>query len=408
MALTLADIYPTFTSINNTSFKKKVHDACVLFAMENYKNLRETHSEDMFPSTQYYTLEEQYKGSNSAEKPTGPPKKKRIPVKKISEKELISKKNIIQTTLETIVTEPVESESSESKTAEKEKRKVYPLIINRNSKLMIDFIINRFLWEVYFIEPSPDEVCPESKSDIEQYILNNVRNEFTKDFNITELIINSVKAIQPSKIITESHGFDKELRIKFGDHIVNVSFTNVVAEYTNDFIKLLMIFFSNRFWFEKSQTINIKIFETIMRYIELSIPKNCKTVSNGLMDEMYQYTKLANPDKTSKDTNSEKDIDTEPDANTPEPITKIEKAAKAKIEKAAKAKIEKAAKAKIEKAAKAKADKAKAEKAKADKAKADNVEKKEFDQQYSNEDEDDEHEDEDEDDEDENNDENSD
>lgn len=301
MAIELNELCPKFTSIDNISFKRNVYGACLLFAMENYKNLRKSYNQDMFPSKQYYTLEDQLKGVKSIQKLTGPPKKKRTPVRKISSKELTDVKNDKESDDNT---NNDTDETSETKSPEKEKRKTYPLILNRNAKSMIDFVINRFLWEVYHIEPSSDEECPETKSEIETYILEHVCSDFSRTCNISELIIHSVKIFQPSKIIIESYGLDKELRTKFDEHLDNTSFANVIAEYITDFVKLLMLFFTNRFWLEKSQTVNIKIFETIMRYIELSIPISCKTVSKGLMVDMINYDKLINSVKDN--TNSSK------------------------------------------------------------------------------------------------------
>ena len=378
MSSQLQEIYPTFTSIDTQQFKKKVYDACLLFAMESYNNLKETHSEDMFPANKYYTLKDQIKEPKNVEKPAGPPRKKRNPVTKISE--TVSKKNTQP------ASKPVETETTEPPENKPEKRKTYPLILNRDAKLMIDFIINRFLWEIYYGEPCQDEECPEAKSDIERYILKSARDDFIKDFNISELIIYSVKIFNPSKIITESYGFDKELRIKFGDHITNTTFANVAAEYMNDFIKLLMLFFSNRFWFEKAQTVNGKIFETILRYIELSIPAECQTISKGLINEMNEYTKLTVPDKaknksdkntTPDNTDDSKDEQNDKEIKEKDEKSKAEKSKETKTRtKTEKAKAEKSKETKTRtKTEKVKAEKVKAEKAKA-KTKAEKVKEK--------------------------------
>lgn len=277
----ITNLCPEFSSISGTVFKRKVYDTCLLYAMENYKKLREHSSEDMFPATQYYTLEDQLKDSKCVKKATGPPKKKRTPVRINSEK-IVLKKNVSE-----------DETTSETKTDEKEKKKSYPLILNKNAKTVLDFIIGRFLWEVFSIEP-PSEDCPDSKSAIEAFILEQVVNEFDKNSNISQLIINSVNIFNPSLRITESYGLDKELRTKFDDHLENSSFATLIADYTTDFLKLLMLFFTNKFWLEKTQTVNIKTFETTLRYIELSIPHDCSTLYDGLIDDIVQYDKLVN------------------------------------------------------------------------------------------------------------------
>lgn len=285
------NVCPKFSSIDNTAFKRKVYDTCLLFAMKNYQNIQKCHPEDMFPSNQYYTLEEQLNVNKNAKKTIEPPKKNVNISKKSNEKVSRYPKIILTDSADSIITQDAKP---------KEKKKAYPLIFNRNAKTSIDFIIGRFLWEVFYIEPSDCEECPDSKENIENYILTNVPKEFTKG-NISQLIIHSVKAFRPSDRIIESYGLDKELRSKFDFHMHNNSFANLIAEYTINFLKLLMIFFTNKFWLEKSQTVNIKTFETILRYIEISIPIKCETFSKGLFNDLSQYDKIVYNQNDSSD-----------------------------------------------------------------------------------------------------------
>jgi hypothetical protein len=321
----------------------------------------------MFPSDKYYTLDDHNNGiktiKKTIKKTVTQPKKKRSSV---HINEIITKKKEIKTSEEETDEEPdevVEEEPTEKETLDKERKKSNPLTFNRNAKSLIDFIIGRFLWEIFYIEPDGEDYCPETKSEIEEYILNAIENDWSRTCNVTQLIIHSVKSFQPSKIITNSYGLDKELRTEFDKHITNTSFASFAAGYTMEFMKLLSLFFSNRSWLEKSQTINIKIFETVLRYIEMSIPVSCKTVSKGLMAEIFQYDAIVNPIKT-KESKTDKSKQ-----------SKTYKVKEAKTDKVKEVKESKMSKAKTDKVKEAKTDKvkevkeAKTKEAKTDKAK---------------------------------------
>ena len=274
MSYSNKDLCPEFSGIKPACHKRKVYEACIMFAMENYKILKENFDQDMFPSSKYYTLDDKLDDKKSKvtkknKKITAPPKNKRRPVVCSSDQETSDSE-----------------EKSEENPEEKPKRKSYPISLNQNAKNVIDFVIGRFLWEIYTIEL---DSSLESKSDIEKNVLESILTEWSRTCNITELIINSVNIFKPSKIIKNSHGLNKELVNVLDEHLENSSIINFVSDYLTEFIKLLMLFFSNRMWLEKTQTVNLKIFENVLRNIELAIPIECKTVSNGLMAEIYQY-----------------------------------------------------------------------------------------------------------------------
>lgn len=296
------DLVESFPNLEAPVFKRKIYDSCMLYAMENYKILRERFDQDMFPSESYYTIEDQLKGAKPVHV-SGPPKKKRTPVRR----------SIRSGTGGTVDTEPAvkpkrskgkgngKGKSSEDEIdekaapVEKKKSKSYPIIFNKNARTYIDFIVSRFLWELFSIES--DDEWPENKEDIENFALTHAPENFMQ-CNITQLVIHSVRIFQPSKRIPNSHGLDRELRNKFDEYLNNATVSNFASTYITDFLKMLSLFFSNKFWLEKSQTVNLKYFETVLRYIELTIPVECKTVSSGLASEMIQYDSLVNPVKT--------------------------------------------------------------------------------------------------------------
>jgi hypothetical protein len=301
------DLVESFPNLEAPVFKRKIYDSCMLYAMENYKILRERFDQDMFPSESYYTIEDQLKGAKPV-RLSGPPKKKRTPVRRSSRCDTVDTESAVKPNRSKGKGKGKgkckgkgKGKSSEDELdekaapVEKKKSKSYPIIFNKNARTYIDFIVSRFLWELFSIES--DDEWPENKEDIENFALTHAPENFMQ-CNITQLVIHSVRIFQPSKRIPNSHDLDRELRNKFDEYLNNVSVSNFASTYITDFLKMLSLFFSNKFWLEKSQTVNLKYFETVLRYIELTIPVECKTVSSGLASEMIQYDSLVNPVKT--------------------------------------------------------------------------------------------------------------
>jgi hypothetical protein len=322
----IEDFIGDFSRIETTSFRKKIYEACLLMSMKNYELLK-NNDQDRLPSDKYYTLVDKTLNEKEIKVRSGPPKKKRNPIKKqYAEDEDIEPDEI----------EPDDhddSKNSKETITEKKKHKTYPIIFNRDAKCMLDFICSRFLWEIYSIEP--DDKWPESKEDIVAFALTNAHINFPNG-NITKLIITSVSVMNPSKLIPKSYGIDKEIRSNFDAYIDNVSVSDMVSTYLTGFLKLLCLYFTNRFWLEKSQTVNMKIFETVLRYIEIALPNDANTASFGLIAEMNQYKELVNPqaDKKVKDDNDVSS--TNNSKNMPKKIAKVSDTPKDKPKKVAK------------------------------------------------------------------------
>ncbi len=224
------ELVATFPNMDNQQFKKKIYETCMLYTMENYKILNENFGTNKFTDGTFYTLEEISRGTKPSSKPK-PPKKRRTP--------------IIRTDKPSQEDAPhEESDSAEKKKDSKDgtkKPKSYPIAFNKNAKCWLDFIISRFLWEIYSIDT--EDEWPEVKKDLEDFILDHANINFPQ-CNITQLIIHSVRKLKPGKRLINSHELDRELRSKFDCHLNNANLCDIVATYTMDFLKLLCIFFS--------------------------------------------------------------------------------------------------------------------------------------------------------------------
>ena len=303
MSVELKDICPEFNGLETAAFKRKIYESCLLMTLDHYTNISSWYSENNFPANKYYTSKDFVKDMKPNKKIIdAPPKPKRIPVHKSNNNDSKHKNEDVPVVESVSMEDDTKTEETEK---EKKQKKIYPIVFNRHAKTIIDFIISRFLWEMYTIDPTSGE-CPETKQDIENFVLKQILDNWTPNCNITQLIIHSVKIGQPNKHSTETHGLNKELRAKFSEHITNTNLTNYAVEYLTEFIRLIMLYFANRFWLEKSQTVNIKIFETVLRYIEILIPVDCKTISKGLINEIIQYDSIVNnPEKKSDDGKTE-------------------------------------------------------------------------------------------------------
>ena len=292
MSVTKEDLVESFTSLETPVFKRKVYDSCILYTMEKYKILKNKFETDMFPSESYYSIEDRL--SDFKPTPTSEhPKKKRSPVRRQTKQNIT---NVLHEGKNDNNCDKTDNKIVEEKgEKKKKKKKSYPITFNKNARTYIDFIVSRFLWEIFSIDAETE--WPENKEAIENYALKHAPENF-QECNITELVIHSIRIYQPSKYIPNSHGLDRELRNKFDEYLNNATASNFAATYITDFLKLLSVFFANKFWLDKTQTVNIKHFETILRYIELVIPIECKTVSSGLVTEMNQYDIIVNPNKS--------------------------------------------------------------------------------------------------------------
>ena len=287
------DFIGDFSNIESTSFRRKIYEACLLMSMEHYETLKKNYDQDRLPTNKYYTIADKTSTEKEVKVSTGPPKKKRNPVKK----------NGTDDELEIDGKDDADDEKNETKQSKDtgKTKKTYPIVFNKDAKTMFDFICGRFLWEIYSIDVEDD--WPESKDEIVSFALKNAHCNFPNG-NITKLIITSVATMNPSKLLPKSYGIDKEIRSKFEAYIDNVSVSDMVSTYLTGFLKLLCLYFTNRFWLEKTQTVNMKIFETVLRYIELTLPVDANTVSFGIIAEMNQYKELVNPPRS--DTKTDK------------------------------------------------------------------------------------------------------
>ena len=284
-----------FPKIIAPGLRKKVYNACVLFSIDNYRYIGKAYDEDHFPRYKYYTVSDLY--SSKAE-----PAKKN---KKSENKE--------------------ENEEENKKT-----KKSYPIAFNKDAKILIDFIVSRFLFEISTIY---DDIKLDDKKEIYGFTLAHI-SEYFPISNITELILHSTGIFKPGNRIVECYGLDKELQNKFNEYLPDTNISGFAVSYLIDFLKLICMSFTNKLWFEKTQTVNIKLLQSVLLDIEMSIPSCCKTASHGLLGEMLQYNNLlcAKPDST---VDESKDNDTADDApnddsniNESKDKTKKEKASK--------------------------------------------------------------------------------
>ena len=283
-----SDLVESFSNLESASFKKKIYDICMIFAMETNSTMSKSFDYVKYSPDLYYTIDDMINGKKSGK--VGPPKKKRTPIRRKG-----AKKSEI----------PDAVDGGESKEEPiKKKNKSYPIMFNRNAKCLIDFIVSRFLWEIYSIES--EDGYPETKDDLITFILEQAPTNFPQG-NITELILNVVPVYRKSFRHKNTYDLDRLMRGKFDTHLNNSPVSNLAASYMVDFLKILSMTFANRFWLERSQTVNIKTFETVLRQLEFLIPVEAKTVSYGLMTDMIMYDRLVYPVKTAAEKKKDKE-----------------------------------------------------------------------------------------------------
>jgi hypothetical protein len=178
----------------------------------------------------------------------------------------------------------------------KSKSKTSPISLNKHAKSHLDFIVNRFLWEIYSIDDDInifDETF--TPSEIVEYISEKVSIKFTTG-NITELIISSVSAINPDSVIKENYHLYNEIRYKFGIYISSLNLNHVASIILTKFIKLLAIMISTQQWYSKTKTVDVSVFEIVLNNLYLTVTNFNYRSRNQLLHEMSIYSSLHNSD----------------------------------------------------------------------------------------------------------------
>lgn len=207
----------------------KIFDSLLLYGIENCDRLRNTTATDTFPLDKYYDLEgklEHTKGGG-------------------------------------------------------EKKKT-PFNTGRHGKVIIQYICSRFTWEVKQID-----IKDFNPVAIPQFILNGVSGQ---EFNISELIINTVERVPISNLIKKSHGLEQELMTKIGAHIDDIDLNFYVAKTLVRFIKILAFNFSNEFWYNNAKTIGERNFRAVLAGCEAYLPLGSLSF-HGIMAELNTFLK---------------------------------------------------------------------------------------------------------------------
>ena len=164
-------------------------------------------------------------------------------------------------------------------------RKKMPFVFNKTFKIIVDFFIKRFAYEVNILLENED--YNEEFQDIDEKIMALTDDKLTSNYNISEIIINI------NSIIHVSHNDElNNLKYVINNHIKKSKinkYSAYISEKVSVFIKVILKIYSKRFWLEKSRTINLKNLDGILNIMEIFVPNDCKTISHGLCKELYEY-----------------------------------------------------------------------------------------------------------------------
>jgi hypothetical protein len=322
------DFTETFANMETQSFKNRIYETCELFAMEYHKLLSSSYGINPFPSETFHTIDER-----EIKIFTGPPKKGsgdihiRLPITEQTKPKKARTNKKDERKSDKNEESKADSSSEDSDKAPTRKAKAQ-MVFNRNTKTYIDFIISRFLWEIYSIG-YPIINNTTNITDI-NYVLDEVPKIFT-ECNITSLVIQSVKVFQPNDILPDSYGLDRELRYRFDEYTNNITLSDFAAKSIVNFLKLLIMVLANKIWDEKSRNINADYCICALRFIGLSVPNSNRNISK-LLREIYEYDAIINVAKPKADDKadnpvvlSEKtniaadDANNDPEENKPKP-----------------------------------------------------------------------------------------
>lgn len=234
----------------------KVSECMLLYGIENIDRLRNFSAEDAFPIEKYYTL----------------------------------------------------NEKIEHTRGDGEKKKT-PFNISRSSKIIIQWLCGRFVWEVTNIDTRSYHSNKNS-----EFILNGVQE---LENNISEIIVHTTEKIQISNLIKNSHGLVQEFMIKIGPYIDNIDLNFYVSKTLVQFIKIIAYILSNSFWFNNTRTIGERNFKAALACCDIYHSDNAKSFNDGLINELNDFIKYAmeRAPRKQKDESKEDEIDDDDEAS---------------------------------------------------------------------------------------------
>jgi hypothetical protein len=277
----------------DTSFKNGVYHSFTTFIIHNFDILKQSTATDKFPNESFVNIQDRKEVVEVHDMPA----RKNDPNTVINGKIPKSIAKIKSTAVNKKKMNLTPKNKEEELTPKiKSKSKTNPISLNKHTKLYLDFIVNRFLWEIYSIDDNVnifDETF--TPSEIVGYISEKVSIKFTKG-NITELMVSSISAINPDGVIKENYHLYNEIRYKFDIYISNLNLNHVASIILTKFIKLLAIMISNQQWYSKTKTVDASVFEIVLNNLYLTVSNFNYHSRNQILHELSIYSSLHNGD----------------------------------------------------------------------------------------------------------------
>jgi len=266
-AMCAAEYIGDFTELSSRPFQNKCGEVLVEYIMESISKLQANDAQfgyNPFPADKYIQFDEKAPSKTKAKVKTvegAMPKAKRLPKKKGAVDP------VEDVEAEPDMPEPDVSEAKDAKPETKEAKETkrsHIFQVNRNAKTWIAFIVNRFVYEIYFTTKK----IPKSDEEFVKLALSDVTKTFTTQ--ISRVIVPTVERLSDTVDGLRNGDFQNVVRQKitpYFDKSRREGVVQYVTKYLMVYFKLIGQFIANELWVSK-RAVNAATIETAMRCLD--------------------------------------------------------------------------------------------------------------------------------------------
>jgi hypothetical protein len=286
------------------------------------KEVVDDKSYNPFPSSKFILLEDKLKGGSSGKtvktkgSSTSKPTKKRLPIKrgqkKVAETEEDKEEKEVEETKdsdeenEDTKSSKNEDEADDKSESSKSKSKKNIVTINRNGKTYLQFIVTRFVDELY---STTEKLKLNDEDAFAQFVMKNISKDIGSQ--LARVVVCTVDRFKDTVADMSDNNFNKDITNKFVEYFEDRSnIASQTGEYLMKYFQLIATIIGNEAWVSSSKGVNGVTIERAMRILNLGnyeymVKKNY--ISNdesdygltcGVLRDAREFDRLINPPLT--------------------------------------------------------------------------------------------------------------
>jgi hypothetical protein len=312
-----------FDNLTAKSFAEKCGHALSMYVLETINNIQEAevHNDtdyNQFPSDEYVLLDEKLNpGGNKRpikhkDGKTTKIQKKRVPKKKghKSVDDLVESEPEVDEAEVIVVNDDIVETKSNTSSEKKPKSKKGVVQIQKNAKILLSFIVNRFVYEIYSTD-SGKRI--DNNVEFTKYVLENVSGDFATQ--MTKVVIPAVDLLGHTVGDMNDHKFTNILTTAIdGNFADRQGMAGMIARYLVTYFKLLGTVIGNQIWLQ-THAVKSPVIESAMRILNIGSHahlvafKTCNSgefdygLSTGIIAQTHEFVNALNPPPTEMEKN---------------------------------------------------------------------------------------------------------